>query len=46
MTGHWGVGQALPLQTIPPGTYTLTIKVTDEILNKSYDLSETFQVVP
>lgn len=46
VTGHWGVGQALPLASIKPGTYTMTVKVTDDILAKSYELSETFKVIP
>lgn len=46
VTGHWGVGQALPLASFKPGTYTITVKVTDDILAKSYELSETFKVIP
>ncbi|HYI10390.1 MAG TPA: GWxTD domain-containing protein [Thermoanaerobaculia bacterium] len=45
VTGHWGVGQAIPLATIKPGTYTMTVKITDMTLDKSYEVSETFKVV-
>jgi GWxTD domain-containing protein len=43
--GHWAVGQAMPLQTIKPGTYTIQLKVTDATLGKTYDLQESFKVV-
>lgn len=43
--GHWAVGQAMPLQTIKPGSYTIQLKVTDATLNKTYDLQESFRVV-
>jgi GWxTD domain-containing protein len=43
--GHWAVGQAMPLQTIKPGSYTIAVKVTDVALGKTYDLQESFRVV-
>ena len=43
--GHFAVGQAIPLATLKPGSYTLAIKAIDLNLNKSYDLSGTFRVV-
>jgi GWxTD domain-containing protein len=45
VTGHWGLGQAIPLATIKPGTYTITTKITDMTLDKSYELTENFKVV-
>jgi GWxTD domain-containing protein len=43
--GHWAVGQALPLGGFKPGSYTITVNVTDAALNKTYDLQESFKVV-
>jgi hypothetical protein len=45
VTGHWGLGQAIPLASIKPGTYTITTKITDMTLDKSYELTENFKVV-
>jgi GWxTD domain-containing protein len=46
VAGHWAVGQALPLQTFKPGEYKIALKLTDAALGKTYDLSDTFRVVP
>lgn len=35
---------AIPLATIPPGTYTLHVSVDDPATKKSYDLSEGFRI--
>ncbi|HKR65117.1 MAG TPA: GWxTD domain-containing protein [Thermoanaerobaculia bacterium] len=43
--GHFAVGAALPLAKFNPGNYTLSIKVTDVALNKTYDLSSNFRIV-
>jgi len=43
--GHWAVGQALPLGGFKPGSYTITVNVTDAALNKTYDLQQSFTVV-
>lgn len=43
--GHWGIGQALPLQSFRPGEYTIAIKLADKALDKTYELKETFRVV-
>jgi hypothetical protein len=43
--GHYGVGQAMPLATFKPGTYTMTVKLTDTVLGKTYELQEPFTIV-
>jgi GWxTD domain-containing protein len=43
--GHYGVGQAMPLATFKPGTYTMTVKLTDTVLAKTYELQEPFTIV-
>lgn len=43
--GHYGVGNAIPLESFKPGEYTLTIKVMDTVKKASYTLSEKFRVV-
>jgi GWxTD domain-containing protein len=43
--GHYGVGQAMPLSTFRPGEYKLTMKLTDVVSNKTWELSEPFRVV-
>jgi GWxTD domain-containing protein len=43
--GHYGVGQAMPLATFKPGSYTMTVKLTDTVLGKTYELSEPFTIV-
>ncbi|MDQ3281140.1 MAG: GWxTD domain-containing protein [Acidobacteriota bacterium] len=43
--GHWGVGQAMPLASFRPGNYTFTVKLTDSVLNKTYELSAPFRVI-
>ena len=43
--GHYGVGNAIPLETFKPGHYTFTLKVIDTVKKASYTLSDTFRVV-
>jgi GWxTD domain-containing protein len=43
--GHYGVGNAIPLESFKPGDYTFTVKVIDTIKKTSYTLSEKFKVV-
>jgi hypothetical protein len=43
--GHYVVGQAMPLSTFKPGTYTLNVKLTDVTSGQTYDLSESFRIV-
>jgi GWxTD domain-containing protein len=43
--GHYGVGQAMPLATFRPGEYKLTMKLTDLVTNKTWELSEPFRVL-
>jgi len=43
--GHYVFGQAIPLSSFRPGSYTLSLKVTDLTLNQSYELSGTFRVI-
>ncbi|HYO78992.1 MAG TPA: GWxTD domain-containing protein [Thermoanaerobaculia bacterium] len=43
--GHYAVGQAMPLSTFKPGNYTISLKLTDVALNKTYEVSEAFRIV-
>jgi GWxTD domain-containing protein len=43
--GHYAVGQAMPLETFKPGSYTMTVKLTDVALGKTYELQEPFTIV-
>lgn len=43
--GHWAVIQAMPLESFKPGTYTISVQLNDAVLNRTYDIEETFRVV-
>jgi GWxTD domain-containing protein len=43
--GHYGVGNAIPLESFKPGDYKFTLKVIDTVKKASYTLSDTFRVV-
>jgi len=43
--GHYSVGQAMPLSTFKPGDYTMKVKLVDTVLNKTYEVQESFKVV-
>lgn len=43
--GHYGVGNAIPLESFSPGEYTFTLKVIDTVKKASYTLSDTFRIV-
>ncbi|HYR29149.1 MAG TPA: GWxTD domain-containing protein [Thermoanaerobaculia bacterium] len=43
--GHYGVGNAIPLESFKPGDYTFTLKVIDTVNKQSYTLSQPFRVV-
>ena len=43
--GHFVIAEAIPLASFKPGSYTISIKVYDIALDKSYDLTESFRVV-
>jgi GWxTD domain-containing protein len=43
--GHYAIGEAIPLASFKPGSYTITIKMKDVALGTSYDLTESFRVV-
>jgi len=43
--GHYGLGNAIPLETFKPGDYTFTVKVIDTIKKTSYTLTDKFKVV-
>ncbi|HEX8170586.1 MAG TPA: GWxTD domain-containing protein [Thermoanaerobaculia bacterium] len=45
VTGHYGVGSAIPLASFAPGDYTFTIKIIDTVKKASYTLSDSFKVV-
>jgi len=42
--GHFGIGQALPLETFKPGDYTMKIKVIDVVNKQTYNLEQPFKV--
>lgn len=44
--GHFGFGNAIPLESFKPGDYTITLKVIDTVRKASYTLSDTFKIVP
>jgi hypothetical protein len=41
---HWAVGQSISLETLKAGEYTLAVKVTDVIANRTFDLSGDFRI--
>lgn len=43
--GHYGIGQALPLESFKPGDYTMKIKVIDVVNKQTYNLEQRFKVV-
>jgi hypothetical protein len=43
--GHYGVGNAIPLESFKPGQYTFTVKVIDTVKKTSYTLSDKFKVI-
>lgn len=43
--GHYGVGNAIPLETFKPGEYTFTVKIIDTVKKSSYTLTDKFRVV-
>ncbi len=43
--GHYGIGNAIPLESFKPGDYTLTLKVMDTVKKTSYTLTDSFKVV-
>jgi GWxTD domain-containing protein len=45
VTGHYVVAESIPLSSFKPGNYTITLKLADKALAKSYDLTESFRVV-
>ena len=45
VAGHYGVGNAIPLESFQPGDYTITLKVMDTVKKVSYTLSEPFRIV-
>lgn len=44
--GHFIVGSSIPLSGFEPSDYTITIKVVDSVLKKSYPLEGAFKVMP
>lgn len=45
VTGHWGIGSAIPLTSFEPGDYTLKLTVNDTVSKKTWSFSEPFKVV-
>jgi len=43
--GHYGIGSAIPLESVPAGDYTFTVKVIDTVKKASYTISGKFKVV-
>ena len=46
VAGHYGIGYAIPLSSFEPGDYSFNVKVIDTVKKTSYNLSETFKIVP
>lgn len=44
-SGHYVIGESMPLSSFKPGSYTIAVRVKDMALDKSYDLKETFRIV-
>ncbi|MGH9459401.1 MAG: GWxTD domain-containing protein [Thermoanaerobaculia bacterium] len=42
---HYAIGSAIPLQTFPPGDYTIALKVIDTVNKQTWNLEESFEVV-
>jgi GWxTD domain-containing protein len=45
MAGHYMIGEPLPLSSFKPGTYTITLRVKDIALDKTYEMAESFRIV-
>jgi len=45
VSGHWAVGQSIPLSGFKAGDYTLKMKITDTLKNQVYEQSQPFKVV-
>ena len=43
--GHYGIGNAIPLESFKPGDYTFTMKVIDTVKKQSYTLTDTFKII-
>jgi GWxTD domain-containing protein len=43
--GHWGIGQAMPLETFKPGDYNIVVKVTDLVTKRTYEMKGQFRIV-
>ena len=44
--GHYAIGNAIALETFAPGEYTIDVKIIDTVAKKTYNLKESFRVVP
>lgn len=43
--GHYGVGQTIPLASFRPGSYKLSVKVTDQTIQTTHTLEQEFRIV-
>jgi GWxTD domain-containing protein len=43
--GRYVIGEPLPLSTFKPGNYTISVRVKDIALDRTYDLEESFRIV-
>lgn len=46
VTGHYGVERSIPLGGFEPGDYTLKVKLIDMVNKQTFNLQESFTVVP
>jgi GWxTD domain-containing protein len=46
VAGHYALGQSIPLGRIPPGEYTMKLRLVDVVRNSTYDLDGKFTVTP
>ena len=44
--GHYALGQSIPLAKVPSGDYMMNLRVVDNLLHSTYDLTEKFTVAP
>ena len=45
VTGHFGVGSSIPLESFATGDYTFTVKVIDTVKKTSYTISDKFKII-